>query len=115
MPQRPEDIIGYSGFVLDEECYGYNEDACFIAGARALAAEFMNDSSYCPGEYRIDPVSLKDMIEDYGCSCGEFAMDMQAFTRFAEVAKSNDLEHKAKDWYMDSSLRIVNILQRGKA
>lgn len=22
MPHQPEDIIGYSGFVLDEECYG---------------------------------------------------------------------------------------------
>jgi len=115
MPHQPEDIIGYSGFDLDEECYGYNEDACYIAGTRALSAEFMNDSSYSLGDYRIDPVSLNDMIEDYGCSCGEFAMDMEAFTRFAEVAKSSNIEYEVKDWYMDSSLKIVNILQRGNA
>ena len=28
--QDSEKIIGYSGFILFEECYEYNENACFI-------------------------------------------------------------------------------------
>ena len=114
MAHQPENIFGYSGFILDEECYEYNEDACFIAGTKSLAVEFMNNCFHSPGSYRVDPVSLNEVIEDFGCSCGEFAMDTQAFTKFTEVAKRSNLEYEAEDWDSHSSIKIVNILKRKK-
>jgi len=109
MTKQPENIFGYSGFILDEECYEYNENACFIAGTKSLAVEFMNNSFHSQGSYRIDPISLNEVIEDFGCSCGEFAMDTQAFTKFSEVAERNNLEYEAADLDGNSSIKIVNI------
>ena len=115
MLDQLDNIFGYSGFLLDGECYEYNEDACFIAGTKALAEKFMNNSFHSPSSYKIDPVSLNEVIEDYGCSYGEFAMDTQAFTKFVELAKLGNLEYKKEDWDSDSSIKIVNILNRKKA
>ena len=37
MTAQNEHIIGYSGFDVLEECYGYNEDACYMADSEASA------------------------------------------------------------------------------
>ena len=109
MQDQLENIFGYSGFLVDEQCYEYNENACFIAGSKALAVEFMNNCFHSPSSYKIDPVSINELIEDYGCSCGEFAMDIQAFTKFVEIAQRSNLEYEAEVWDMNSSVTIVNI------
>jgi len=41
MTERNEPIIGYSGFDVFEECYGYNENACYIADTETSAHDFM--------------------------------------------------------------------------
>ena len=35
-------LIGYSVFDTSQECYEYNENACFIASTRQAAEEFLN-------------------------------------------------------------------------
>ena len=41
MTEQIDPIIGYSGFDVFEECYGYNENACYIADTEASAHRFM--------------------------------------------------------------------------
>ncbi len=115
MPDQDAEIVGYSILELFEECYVYNEDECYIAATRDLAIEFMNRCFYSPDECRIDPVTLGDMINDYGCSSGSFALDLQAFARFVELAKIHDLQYEAKEWYMDPSIKVVSIQQKPNA
>ena len=35
MTAQNERIIGYSGFDVFEECYGYNENACYMVDSEA--------------------------------------------------------------------------------
>ena len=72
-----EPVIGYSGFDEFEECFEYNEDACFIAGTEAAADRFMQDAFTMP-DYRIVAVTLSQIMSDYGCSGGEFAMEKRS-------------------------------------
>ena len=82
MTAQNEPIIGYSGFDVFEECYGYNEDACYVADTEASANRFMRAATLGT-EYRIEPVTLSQMMDDYGSSFGEFAMEKEAFLGFA--------------------------------
>lgn len=92
MPQPSEPIIGYCGFELFEECYGYSEDACYIAGTQASAREFMEYAAF--GQpYRIEPVTLSRIMADFGCSLGEFAMEKNAFQRFRDAAHRADVHY----------------------
>ena len=80
-------IIGSSGFILHEECYEYNEDACYLASDKDTARNFMINCGYTDNEFRIDSISLADIMKDYGCSMGEYAMEKSAFERFQLVAE----------------------------
>jgi len=92
MTEHSKAIIGYSGFDLFEECYGYCENACYIADTEAAAREFMEVASF-NGEYRIEPVTLSRIMDDFGYSLGEFAMEATAFARFRTVASEACIEY----------------------
>jgi len=102
--------IGYSGFILFEECYEYNENACFIAGNQNMAKQFMIDCGYDKSEFRIDQISLNDLMKDYGCSSGEYAMEELAFEKFKKVADKNGIKYSVENFELDESLKVVNIL-----
>jgi hypothetical protein len=93
MTEHSKAIVGYSGFDLFEECYGYNENACYIADTEATAREFMEVASFS-GQYRIEPVTLSRIMDDFGYSCGEFAMEARAFARFRAVASEASIEYQ---------------------
>ena len=65
MTEHNKPIIGYSGFDVFEECYGYDEDACYIADTEAAAHRFMKVASF-DGQYRIEPVTLARIMDDFG-------------------------------------------------
>ena len=90
MTNKNELVIGYSGFDVFEECFEYNENACFIAGTEAAADCFMRDASLGP-DYRIVPVTLSQIMSDYGSSLGEFAMEKEAFKRFRDAGTDADI------------------------
>ncbi len=85
MAKQSEPILGYSGFDVLEECYGYNENACFIADTEAAAHSFMREAAF-GSENRIVPVTLSQIMDDYGSSLGEFATEGEAFGRFRQAA-----------------------------
>lgn len=106
--EENEPIIGYSGFETFEECYGYDENACFIASSEAAADRFMSDLFMMP-DYRIVPVTLSHIMNDYGASLGEFAMQKEAFERFRAAANEADIEFESKTDSYDPALFVVTV------
>ena len=102
-------VVGYSGFILFEECYEYNENACFIADNENLAKDFMNNCGFSPDDYRINKVKIKDIMNDYGCSSGEYAMESKAFSIFKEIAERNNIKYEADKFDLDPSLIVVKV------
>jgi len=108
MTERNEPIIGYSGFDLFEECYGYNENACYIADTEPSAHDFMRAATFGQG-YRIEPVTLSQIMDDYGCSFGEFAMEKEAFARFRAAASEAGIRLKTGVIDFCPELMLVNV------
>ncbi|GJM01491.1 MAG: hypothetical protein DHS20C07_31700 [Methyloligella sp.] len=102
--------IGYSGFILFEECYEYNENACYLASNLEKARQFMFNCGYDRSEFRIDQISLNDLMNDYGCSSGEYAMEELAFEKFKKNADKKGINYRVEDFELDASLKVVNIL-----
>jgi len=46
-------LIGYSGFVLFDQCYEYNENACYLAESKESAIQFMIDCGYYKSDFRV--------------------------------------------------------------
>lgn len=107
--QDVDKIIGYSGFILFEECYEYNENACFIADNETLAKEFMDNCAHSTADYRIDKIRLADILKDYGCSSGQYAMEPKAFSVFKEIAERTNMKYEAEKFDDDPSLTVVEI------
>ena len=108
--QDKDRIIGYSGFIFFDESYEYNENACLIADTQELAKEFMSNCNYSSADYRIDKVTFADIMNDYGFSSGEYAMEGKAFLKFKEIANKNAIKFEAIPFELDPSLMVINIL-----
>ncbi len=108
MTAQNEPVIGYSGFDVFEECYGYNEDACYLADTEASANRFMRAATL-GAEYRIEPVTLSQMMDDYGSSFGEFAMEKEAFARFRAAASDAGIRFDANAVDFCPDLTLVNV------
>ncbi len=102
-------IIGFSGFILFEECYEYNENACYISKSEDAANHFMQDCGYGKSDYRIDEVRLKDILNDYGCSSGEYAMEYAAYNKFKQIAETNRIKFTVEPYDFDPTLMVVNL------
>ncbi len=102
-------VIGFSGFDLFEECYEYNEDACYVADTHEAAATFMENAFTGSGNFRIDAVTIADIMNDFGSSCGEFAMESGAFRRFSAIASTNGIRFQATPYDGDESLMVVDV------
>ncbi len=107
--QQAESDVGYSVFETFEECYQYNENACFIAATRAAADVFRADSGTQAEDSRIDAVCFGDIMRDYGGSCGEYAMEREAFLRFRKTAELNGIHFRCGPYDGDDSLLVVEI------
>ena len=108
MTGQNETIIGYSGFEVFEECYGYNENACFIADSEVSADSFMQAAALS-GEYRIEPVTLPRIMDDYGYSLGEYAMEREAFARFRAAANEAGVKYQASQVDFGPELTVVEV------
>ena len=108
MTERNEPIIGYSGFGVFEECYEYNENACYIADTEASAHRFMRVAVFGE-EYRIEPVTLSRIMDDYGYSLGEFAMEREAFARFRAGASRAGISFQTGAVDFCPELTLVNV------
>ena len=108
-------IVGYSGFIVYEDCYEYNENACYLADSKEATRQFMLDCGHEETEHRIDAIFFADIMNDYGSSLGEYAMEENAFQNFKIIAKENGVEYNAEEFYLDSTLMVVNVSTAIKA
>jgi hypothetical protein len=111
MDNNDKSIVGYSAFRLYDECYEYNENACYIADSPESLRAFLEGASFNLKDYRIDTIKLAAIIEDYGCSSGEFAMEPEALKRFKQVTKLTYSVEPFDDPFNDGDpdLFVVNI------
>ena len=101
--------VGYSGYIIYEECYLYNENACCVSDSHDEAVRFMIDCGYDKSDFRIDEIGLDDLMHDYGYSSGEYAMEKLAFENFKIMAAENEIKYTAEAFYLDPTLMVVNI------
>ncbi len=83
--------IGYSAFRLFDECYEYNENACYIADTPESLRAFLIDAAFSVNDYETVSVILSDMVNDFGCSNWEYALEPGALARFEKVAETSGI------------------------
>ena len=105
-------LIGYSVFDIGQECYEYNENACYIAASSDAAQQFLEVASTAPSDARVEPVHWGDLLRDFGCSGGEYAMEANAFARFRRLAEGHAVLFEAEAYDGDDSLMVVEIERR---
>ena len=103
------EIIGYSGFDISEDCYEYFENSCYIADTPQSAENLMKNSFNCIGLYRIAPITIDQIMDDFGASCGDYAMEKKAFDRFKAAAVKKDIHFSANKEDCDIPLMIVEV------
>ncbi|ETR68005.1 MAG: hypothetical protein OMM_10970 [Candidatus Magnetoglobus multicellularis str. Araruama] len=89
-------VIGYSAFHLYEEWYEYNENSCYIADTEKSIKKFIKRAMFNIDDYKIVPVKKNDILKDYGCSCGKFAMEPKSLKRLKKIS---GLSCQAKEYY----------------
>ncbi|MFH2060732.1 MAG: hypothetical protein ABIJ59_17790 [Pseudomonadota bacterium] len=102
-------IIGYSGFDPYEDCYEYFENSCYIADTPKSAENLMKNSFSRVANYQIDPVTIEQVMDDFGCSCGDYAMEKEAFDKFKAIAEKDNIRFTAKKEDTDIPLMIVKV------
>jgi hypothetical protein len=105
----PDAHVGYSVFEIFEECWQYNENACFIASTEAAARVFMSEGWVPASKWRIEAVSFTDIMRDFGYSSGEYAQEGDAFGRFQQLAESRGVDFEAEPYDGDETLLVVHI------
>ena len=105
-------LIGYSVYDSGEECFESNEDACYIAATSDAAQQFLEVASMVPGDARVEAVHWDDLLRDFGCSGGEYAMEADAFARFRAMAEEHGVSFEAAAYDGDDSLMVVEIERR---
>ena len=105
-------VIGYSVFDTSEECYEYNENACFIAATVDDAKRVLRSAMMSPQDAEYHPVVWDDLLRDYGCSGGQYAMEAAAFARFRTLAQEQGVSFEAEAYDGDDSLMVVQIERR---
>ena len=100
-------VIGYSGFNVSNYRYEYNESSCFIGDSVELIKYFMENCGYSSSGYRIVPITFSDVMNNYGKSYGEYAMESQVCSRFMEIAKKYNIKFSKKKF--DATLTHISI------
>ncbi len=108
--QESETVVGFSVFEKFEECYQYNEDACFIADSKKDAEAFLRNGYGDIDECRIDTVTFGDIMLDYGATYGEYAMESQAFAVFKRIAELNGVNFTFEPYDGDDNLFVVQLV-----
>jgi hypothetical protein len=107
--QDLETVVGYAVFDTFEECYEYNENACMIADSLESALEVMKRSFSDAEDCRIDAVTFRDIMSDFGGSCGEYAMESQVYDTFRRIAELNSVTFTSEPYDGDETLLVVEV------
>ena len=90
-------IIGYSAYNTHLEAFEYNENECFIANSVESLKAFIDGAGFGWENYKIEPVWMSDILDDYGVSNGRFCMEIEALARFEKAARSLGVIYHTED------------------
>jgi hypothetical protein len=76
----------------------------FAQFERELISERTRDN-----DCRIDAVTFNDIMLDFGASCGEYAMESQAYSIFKRIAELNNVTFTSEPYDGDESLLVVHV------
>ncbi len=107
--QESETVVGYAVFDTFEECYEYNENACMIADSLEDALAIMQRSFSDAEDCRIDAITFRDIMSDFGASCGEYAMERQVYDTFRRIAELNNVTFTSEAYEGLETLLVVEI------
>jgi hypothetical protein len=93
---------------LYEECYAYCENACLIGDSETTARQFTEEATF--GQpFRVEPVTLSRIMDDFGYSRGEFAMEQQAFARFQAAAAKAGVQYDQTENSWTPGLVVIHV------
>lgn len=113
-------LIGYSALKIFDECYEYNEDACYIADTPVSLKEFLDGAMLSVEDYRIESVSISDILNDFGYSSGEYALEPNALEKFERAAKELEITYTVKPYEdnlnieKQADLFVVKVVEKKK-
>jgi hypothetical protein len=107
--RESETVVGYAVFDKFETCYEYNENACMIADSQESARAVMQRSFSDAEDCRIDAVTFRDIMCDFGASCGEYAMESQAYGEFKKIAELNNVTFTSEPYDGVETLLVVQV------
>lgn len=107
--KNKNDVIGYSAFDLTERCYEYNENECLVFDTEESALFSVEDICGYTSGHRIEKVTIKKILKDYGASSGNFAFEPEALKKFVEIATNNKIKFTAAPWDESEELTIVEL------
>ena len=87
-----ESFVGYAAFDVAQQCYEYNENACYIADSRDSMRRFLSGAMVSLSEYKVVPVSIADFERDFGVSCGQYALEPDSLARFKKAAQTRGMQ-----------------------
>lgn len=102
-------LVGYSVFDASDDCYLYNENACYIAATPDRAQQFMQSAGVNSRDGRVEAVCWRDLLRDFGCSGGEYALEAKAFAVVRTLAQEHSVSFVAEAYDGDDSLMVVQI------
>jgi hypothetical protein len=89
--KRSSITIGYSAFRLFDECYEYNENACYIADTPESLRVFLTGADFSVNDYETVAITPSDLLDDFGCSNWEYALEPEALSRFEKEAETSGI------------------------
>jgi hypothetical protein len=95
---KDKQFIGYAAFDYFHQAYLYNEDACYIADSRASLEELIENAKLMIAGHRVDQVKFSDLRQDFGVSCGQFALETSALKRFELMARKTALKYSVQPY-----------------
>ncbi|QDV41118.1 hypothetical protein Enr13x_09560 [Stieleria neptunia] len=107
--QELETVVGYAVFDTFEECYEYNENACMIANSQENALAVMQRSFSAAEDCRIDAITFRDIMSDFGGSCGEYAMERHVYRTFKRIAELNNVTFTSEAYEGLETLLVVEV------
>ena len=117
--KRSSITIGYSAFRLFDKCYEYNENACYIADTPESLRGFLTDAAFSVNDYETVAITLSDLLDDFGCSNGEYALEPEALSRFEKVAETSGISFAVTPYEDSMGLKpeifIVHIVSSKQA
>ena len=83
--------VGYSAFRLFDGCYEYNENACYIADTPESLRVFLAGADFSVNDYETVAITPSDLLDDFGCSNWEYALEPEALSRFEKEAETSGI------------------------